>query len=71
MRRAPRDCLRTRPTRGSQWGITKTRDIGELVFNMVEEEIMIKEDSDNREDFDDVYDFSEVFEKDFELDIES
>ncbi len=55
----------------NQWGITRTRDIGELVFNMVEEEIMIKEDSDNREDFDNVYDFAEAFEKDFELDIES
>jgi uncharacterized repeat protein (TIGR04138 family) len=53
----------------NQWGIRATRDIGELVFNMVEEEIMIKQDSDLREDFDGVYDFDAAFGKDFTLDI--
>ncbi|MCW8133881.1 MAG: hypothetical protein KIS92_26275 [Planctomycetota bacterium] len=53
----------------SQWGIKCTKDIGELVFNMVEEEIMIKQDSDTHEDFENVYDFDEAFGSGFQLDI--
>ena len=54
----------------NQWGIQATRDIGELVFNMVEEQIMIKQDSDSREDFNNVYDFEEAFGDGFQLNIE-
>ena len=43
------------------WGVTQTGDIGELVFNLVEHDLMGKQDSDTKEDFRDVYDFSEVF----------
>lgn len=53
----------------NQWGINATRDIGELVFNMVSEEIMIKQDTDSHEDFENVYDFDEAFGKGFDLDI--
>lgn len=55
----------------NQWGVTKTADIGELVFNMVEEQIMIKQDSDFREDFENVYDFDEAFEEDFKIEMEN
>jgi uncharacterized repeat protein (TIGR04138 family) len=54
----------------NQWGIFRTRDIGELVFIMVEEQIMIKQNSDSRDDFDDVYDFNETFDKDFQIEME-
>lgn len=43
------------------WGITETADFGELVFNLVEHDLMGKQDSDSKADFQEVYDFSEVF----------
>ena len=44
-----------------QWNVTRTRDFGEMVFLLVEHELMGKRDSDEIEDFDDVYDFAEAF----------
>lgn len=43
------------------WGIRSTRDIGEIVFNMIEIEKMRKTDRDRIEDFDDVFDFDAAF----------
>ena len=53
----------------NQWGIQCTGDICQLVFNMVEEEIMIKQDTDVHEDFENVYDFDEAFGKGYDIDI--
>jgi uncharacterized repeat protein (TIGR04138 family) len=49
------------------WGIRTTRDIGEIVFNMIEAERMRKTDRDRIEDFDDVYEFDEAFRPGFRL----
>lgn len=43
------------------WGITKTEDFGEIVFNMVENDLIAKTDKDSKEDFRGVYDFKEAF----------
>ena len=43
------------------WGIRGTRDFGNIVFNLVEAELMGKTQADNLEDFDDVYEFRRVF----------
>jgi uncharacterized repeat protein (TIGR04138 family) len=43
------------------WGVTKTDDFGEIVFNLVEAEVLSKTPEDSREDFRDVYSFAEVF----------
>ena len=48
----------------NQWGVTKTVDFGDIVFNLVDEQIMSKQDSDTREDFADRYDFEEAFDHD-------
>jgi uncharacterized repeat protein (TIGR04138 family) len=42
------------------WGICKTDDFGEIVFNLVEAELMSKTDEDRREDFRNVFDLDEV-----------
>jgi len=47
------------------WGIRRCEDIGELVFNMVENSLLKKTDSDTREDFKSVYDFDDAFRKPF------
>lgn len=54
----------------NQWGLKKTADFGEIVFNLVEEQIMSKQDSDTREDFENIYDFEEVFDHDAKIDLE-
>ena len=54
----------------NQWGVMKTGHFGEIVFNLVDEQIMSKEDSDTREDFQDVYDFEEVFDHGMQIEID-
>ena len=49
------------------WGITNTGCFGDIVYNLIEIEMMKKSDSDRREDFDDVYDFETVFDRDFKI----
>src|SRR5205085_12238335 len=39
------------------WGIQRTDDFGEIVFNLVESSLMSKTDEDCRADFHDIYDF--------------
>ncbi len=45
------------------WGIQRTEDIGNLVFNLVRQGILGKTESDRIEDFHGGYDFFEVFRK--------
>ena len=44
------------------WGIHDTDDVGRVVFAMVEQGILIKQDGDQLKDFTDIFDFEEVFE---------
>jgi uncharacterized repeat protein (TIGR04138 family) len=44
------------------WGITCTRDLGEIVFALVDLGVLVKQDDDLIENFDGVYDFGEAFE---------
>jgi uncharacterized repeat protein (TIGR04138 family) len=46
------------------WGIRRTEDIGEIVFNMIDIGQMRKTKADRREDFHGVYDFDEAFTRD-------
>ena len=48
-----------------EWGIRRCEDIGEIVFNMVENSLLKKTDQDSREDFKGGYDFEETFRKPF------
>ena len=54
----------------NQWGVTQTADVGEIVFNLVDAQVMSKQDSDTRDDFANVYDFEEVFDHGTEIEIE-
>jgi uncharacterized repeat protein (TIGR04138 family) len=51
----------------NSWGIYKTGDFGDIVYNMIEIKLMKKSDDDHREDFDDVYDFEQAFRQDFKI----
>jgi len=45
----------------SHWGVHKTGDFGDIVFNLIDIGQMRKTDSDRREDFEEVYDFADAF----------
>ena len=45
------------------WGVKKTDDFGEIVFNLIGAGILGKTEQDSIDDFKGVYDFGEVFEK--------
>ena len=47
------------------WGITKTGDFGNIVFNLVEEGVLGKTDKDSKKDFNEGYDFKDAFTKPF------
>ena len=42
------------------WGINRTADFGEIVFNLIAAGLMSKTDRDDRRDFHDVYDLDEA-----------
>ena len=49
----------------AEWGITQTRDFGEIVFNLVEAGLLSRTDKDTIKDFEDVFDFGAAFEDEF------
>lgn len=49
------------------WGLQRTEDFGEIVFNLVESGKLGKTDKDTRADFANGYDFYEAFGKPFEV----
>jgi uncharacterized repeat protein (TIGR04138 family) len=48
-----------------EWGIRTCPDFGEIVFNMIEAELLAKEKKDSRGDFGGGYDFYDAFRKPF------
>lgn len=53
------------------WGVRDTRDFGNIVFNLINAEVLSKSDTDSPEDFVGIYDFGEVFEKQYDWRIEN
>jgi len=53
------------PTLLSEWGIHSCEDFGEIVFIMVEHNLLAKTESDSRDDFKCGYDFDEAFSQPF------
>jgi uncharacterized repeat protein (TIGR04138 family) len=51
------------------WGINRTADVGEIVFNLVAANLMSKTAEDNRDDFRDVYDLDQVLVRDYRIDV--
>ncbi len=44
-----------------EWGVRRCQDFGEIVFNMVETNLLAKTENDSRNDFNEGYDFFEAF----------
>lgn len=50
-----------------QWGITKSGDFGEIVFNLVDSGLMGKTETDSLDDFKGLYDFYIEFDEKFKF----
>ena len=51
------------------WGIDRTSDFGEIVFNLIEAGAMNKTARDDRQDFVDVYDLDEALSRDYRIEL--
>jgi uncharacterized repeat protein (TIGR04138 family) len=49
------------------WGIEKTGDFGDIVFNLVEANLMSKQPTDSRDDFRDRYDLDQALVRDYRI----
>ena len=54
----------------NQWGVRTTRDLGEIVYLMINQKWMTAQETDTIEDFDNVYNFEDVFEKQFKFNLQ-
>ena len=52
----------------AQWGIGRTGDFGNIVFNLIEAGLMSRSDDDTLDDFRDVYNFDEALDYRIQLD---
>jgi uncharacterized repeat protein (TIGR04138 family) len=52
------------------WGVERTDDFGEIVFNLVESNLMSKTDDDDRKDFHNVYDLDEALVQKYRIQLE-
>lgn len=52
------------------WGIAKTEDFGNIVYNLIKVKLLGKTEADSIEDFKDVYDFKSAFGRPVEYKIE-
>jgi uncharacterized repeat protein (TIGR04138 family) len=53
-----------------RWGVDRTDDFGEIVFNLVEAELMSKTSEDTRDDFRGVYDLDEALVQGFRIQLD-
>jgi uncharacterized repeat protein (TIGR04138 family) len=51
------------------WGINRTDDFGEIVFNLIDAGLMSRTERDNRLDFHDVYDLDEALDRHYRIEI--
>jgi uncharacterized repeat protein (TIGR04138 family) len=49
----------------TEWSIRKCQDVGDMVFQLIEEQVFGKQDSDTKEDFSEVFDFQAELENPF------
>jgi uncharacterized repeat protein (TIGR04138 family) len=52
------------------WGINATGDFGEIVFNLVQANLMSKTDKDSREDFRNIYDLDKALVDDYRIQLD-
>jgi len=51
----------------AHWGVRKSEDVGEIVFNMVEVGLLKKREEDTRDDFVDAVNFEQALDRAFQM----
>ena len=54
----------------NHWGVTRTEDFGNIVFNLVDNKVLSKDSEDNIDSFQNGYDFNEVFNRGYRKQLE-
>jgi uncharacterized repeat protein (TIGR04138 family) len=52
-----------------RWGIDRTDDFGEIVFNLIEAQLMSKTEEDSRRDFQGIYDLDEALVQGYQIEL--
>src|SRR5438445_13878379 len=52
------------------WGIDRTDDFGEIVFNLIESNLMNKTDEDSRRDFHNVFDLDQALVHEYRIQLD-
>src|ERR1700733_12140417 len=52
------------------WGVNRTDDFGEIVFNLIEGGLMSKTERDSRADFHDLFNLDEALVRDYRIEVE-
>ena len=52
------------------WGIQRTDDFGQIVFNLVESNLMSKTDDDSMADFHEICDLDQALQQDYRIDVQ-
>jgi uncharacterized repeat protein (TIGR04138 family) len=52
------------------WGISKTGDFGDIVFNLVDSNLMSKTNEDTRADFQDVFDLDQALVQEYRIQLD-
>jgi len=47
------------------WGVTRTDDLGRIVFTLVDVGLLVTQPQDSEEDFRDIYEFEPAFDQDY------
>ncbi|MCB9891178.1 MAG: hypothetical protein H6833_05995 [Planctomycetes bacterium] len=51
----------------AQWGVRRTEDVGDLVFNLVDAELLFRRENDTQDEFENGYDFRDAFDRAYEV----
>jgi len=51
------------------WGINRTDDIGEVIFNLIDAELLCRTESDHRSDFQNVFDLDRALSEGFTIEL--
>jgi uncharacterized repeat protein (TIGR04138 family) len=52
------------------WGVNRTDDFGEIIFNLIDANLLSKTDSDSKADFHGVYDLDRALTEDYAISVE-
>jgi uncharacterized repeat protein (TIGR04138 family) len=55
----------------AHWGVHRTDDFGDMVFNLIDADLLQKTADDRREDFAALYEFAEAFDEAFQQTLQS